>query len=53
MRNICEDNIENQELVGSVEKQGLARNKFLTDSNITTNIVDGKITISSKDGLNR
>ncbi|XP_057312087.1 ataxin-10-like isoform X2 [Hydractinia symbiolongicarpus] len=53
VRNICEDNIENQELVGSVEKQGLARNHFLTDSNITTNIVDGKITISSKDSLNR
>ena len=43
IRNLCEENLQNQEYIKKIEKQGLAPNDFSESCNINVTLKDGKI----------
>ena len=47
IHNFCEGNVNNQEEISRLERQGLAENRFLTRSNVSAKLEDGKIKLSS------
>lgn len=47
IRNICEENLQNQTYIANLEKQGLAPNKLLSETQIETRLENGKIRISN------
>ncbi|XP_065059193.1 ataxin-10-like isoform X2 [Rhopilema esculentum] len=49
IRNLCENNPENQNVILQLERQGLANTEDIEKLGINVKIVDGKVTIGSKD----
>jgi len=48
IRNLCEGNQENQQLIKDLKQQGLADNDFLTSSNIDVVMENGKVRVKNK-----